>query len=128
MKKQESKFLTFSWFLFLSIGILLLSDGYTGRYLTDFPNKEVCLNDFDCNAPDVCCKFYQEDSGVCDLPQNCIAIKESTQDKVVGSKDLANAPSVTNQLGLNTLYLYGGTILILLAIIGFIYTSKQQKK
>lgn len=132
MSKKENKFLTFSWVIFLFMGLLLISDSYTGHYLTDFPDKDVCLNDFDCVTPEVCCNFYGEDSGICDLPQNCVAIESATEEKVIGSASqiAGNAPSPLNYfgLGINTLYLFMGTLLIALSIIGFIYSSKERNK
>ena len=66
-------------FLFL-ISLLFIGYGVTGFYLLDW-QQSYCSQDKDCNPDLVCCKFYEEDSGVCDSKGNCKAIYDLTKEE-----------------------------------------------
>jgi len=67
--------------LILFFGIFLLGNGIiTGSYLIDF-EQPYCSNDDECYSGKVCCNFYKEDSGVCDVESNCHAIEQITKEE-----------------------------------------------
>ena len=66
--------------LFLFFGIFLIGRGFTGMYMIDF-EQESCSTNEDCLAEEVCCKFYKENSGVCDQKANCKAIEQITKEE-----------------------------------------------
>ena len=59
------------------IGVLLIGNGITGLYFLDF-KQPPCDEDLDCQELNVCCLFYNENFGVCDLEENCKAITQVT--------------------------------------------------
>lgn len=62
-------------------GIYFLGSGITGMVISDQTTKPICTTDNDCSAPDVCCLFYQESSGVCHEKEMCQSITEITMNE-----------------------------------------------
>ena len=65
--------------LLMLFGILFVGRGFSGMYLIDFDQQD-CEDDSDCRSG-VCCDFYKESSGVCDLKENCNAIEQITKEE-----------------------------------------------
>ncbi len=62
------------------LGLLLVGNGMTGNYLLDF-KQAMCDVDSDCLPNEVCCDFYDESYGVCDMQANCKSIESITQEE-----------------------------------------------
>ena len=60
--------------IFAILGLFFIADGITGMVAFDQYTRALCETDKDCTAPEVCCSFYQEKSGVCNDPKMCNSI------------------------------------------------------
>ncbi|MFA5888564.1 MAG: hypothetical protein WC852_07690 [Candidatus Nanoarchaeia archaeon] len=116
----------------LLAGMFLFGEGITGLYVMEF-TQQPCGSNAGCSeAGQACCKFYNENFGVCDRQANCDAIGRVTFDarrKVstyeLMSKDekykLFNTMSVHVEAPKKPSNLYSliaGMILVLIALIG----------
>lgn len=117
--------------LFLG-GAFLIGNGITGLYIMDF-KQPPCDDNTDCTGlNDVCCKFYNEDFGVCDRQDKCEAISRVTFDarRKISTTDFVDNKPIA-PMGLVSSHIEGpskpgffysilvGSFLILLAIAGF---------
>lgn len=127
--------------LLLFFGIFLMGKGFTGMYLIDFP-QESCSSDDDCLTDQKCCKFYKEDSGVCEKESNCQAIEQITRDakaemssafeeyKFTEEDKLEVTKQISSHLEKpmgknNNASIIVGAILLILGIIWVIYLKKE---
>ena len=61
---MEKKIISIICLLFLALGGLFVFDGITGMYSWD-RIEDICVDDSECSDGNVCCKFYNENYGVC---------------------------------------------------------------
>lgn len=61
------------------LGAFFVGNGLTGLYILEF-KQPPCDEDIDCQNTEVCCKFYNEEFGVCDEVDECDAIEKVTFD------------------------------------------------
>lgn len=61
------------------IGLSFLGNGISGMMVFDETLKQVCTSNDDCVAPDVCCLFYEQKSGVCHTYDMCGKILDVTK-------------------------------------------------
>lgn len=62
------------------IGVVFIGNGLTGMVVYDVNTvKQICEADFECGQIEACCLFYQENAGVCDKKENCLAVYEVTK-------------------------------------------------
>ena len=60
-------------------GMGLLTDGITGFVVSDQYVKKLCSFNTECDAPEVCCIFYEEQRGTCNKIEMCDDILELTR-------------------------------------------------
>jgi len=72
------------------IGILLLGNGITGLVVFGEDTKETCSSENLCTAPEVCCKFYEQEAGVCHTEDMCPRILEITKEQKLKEDELVN--------------------------------------
>lgn len=75
MKKEVGIIIVSLLFIF---SFLFLKEGITGMYTFD-TKEDICQYNTQCLLPKVCCKFYQEDSGICDYQDYCNGIYLATK-------------------------------------------------
>ena len=64
--------------LLFIFAFLFLKEGLTGMYMFNV-EEDICHYNTECLLPKVCCKFYQEDSGICNWQDNCDVIYSKTK-------------------------------------------------
>ncbi len=69
--KKEVRIITVA--LLFIFAALFLKEGITGMYMFD-TKEDLCQHNTQCLLPKVCCKFYQEDTGICDYQSSCNGI------------------------------------------------------
>src|SRR3989344_161622 len=74
---QEKGVLVFFSLVLIS-GFLLLGQGITGMFSVDWETT-YCSDQVQCNSPEVCCKFYEEEAGICEAADKCYSITQVTK-------------------------------------------------
>ena len=72
---DKSKLRLFSLLLIALAGLFITEHGITGLISYDSTIKQLCETDSECNLGS-CCKFQEQDAGVCDFKENCAVIAE----------------------------------------------------
>lgn len=116
--------------VFTIMGLGLLCGGITGKVVqVDVPNdvKQICSIDSDCSSPQVCCKFYNQEAGVCDVQDMCQKINELTKDEKIGIEEIKNYNKETPLKNKeNTdLEITIGLIFIVVAIMAYIFSKPK---
>ena len=110
------------------IGVNLIGIGITGKVtMNEYLYGKLCLNDKDCGSSEVCCRFYQENSGVCDSITMCEKINELTMEEKT-SIDKWNA--IKNENPSQKIYkneLIVGIIIIFVVFIFLFYIFESEK-
>jgi hypothetical protein len=108
----------------------LMGEGVTGLYLLDW-EQNYCLSNADCYMGEVCCPFYNDQGGVCDLEEKCPSIYRLTMETggqtSVNTKqtvfNLEQPRSLVNNIAL----IFLGLILIIIVIIAFTRLHPKNK-
>lgn len=77
---MDKKFIIIICSLFFALGGLLVTQGITGMYSWDRFDS-FCESDSKCGTSQVCCKFFDEDYGVCNKFSNCASISMATMEE-----------------------------------------------
>lgn len=132
---MEKRRVSFVMGMFL-MGILLVGHGITGNYLLGY-REDACEDSSDCVGDEVCCLFYEESYGICDLKDNCAGILQASRTEkevqktekvtkaVDESKMLTNSVSAyRSPVGDSRNYSFSaGLILLLLAVLVFMWDT-----
>lgn len=78
MKNIQEKGVYVFFSLVLIAGFLLLGEGITGTFSVDW-EETYCSDQIQCQSPEVCCKFYNEEGGVCATSDRCASIASVTK-------------------------------------------------
>ncbi len=94
---MEKRFIATICLLFFALGGLFVTQGVTGMYALDF-SQDDCDSDSDCIDTKVCCKFYDEDYGICADFSECAGISKATLEERQ-SFSVLKAPAESVQKG-----------------------------
>ena len=100
----------------------------TGRVVFDETVKELCSTDNECEAPEVCCLFHEEDSGVCHTSDMCSMITQITQNEEKGITQIYRAGKYEDFFSFQ---IFAGMLMLALvffAIYQYLNSSKMPKK
>ena len=111
----------------------LIGSGITGLYFIDW-EQNYCSTNADCFVGEVCCKFYNNQGGVCDTEDRCPAIYRLTME--TGSQtSVQEAPQVIvsnleqpRSIAINTGFIILGLILIILVLVAFTHIHPKNRK
>jgi hypothetical protein len=100
------------------LSLFMISDGITG-YVTSDPGKsQLCSDEYPCEAPEICCLFYGEASGVCNTEDMCSEILEITKTGIESKEEMyARLYPEEEQVSTATYmiqFILGGFILVML--------------
>jgi hypothetical protein len=103
-------------------GLIMLGSSITGMASSSDYTKTLCIANVDCTGTEVCCFFYEQESGVCNSESNCAGIAELTKD----SSDMNQVVLPQSQ---NTDYMAGTIIgLIVTLACGYLIVSQYKVK
>ncbi|MFH0752368.1 MAG: hypothetical protein V1914_02095 [archaeon] len=88
---MEKRIISIICLLFLALGGLFVCDGITGMYSWDRID-DICVADSECSDSNVCCKFYNENYGVCGKFSVCNGISKVSMEEKQQFSNL-NPPS-----------------------------------
>lgn len=138
---MEKRFIFTICLLFFSMGGLFVTQAITGMYSWD-RYTSFCTLDKDCESPNVCCFFYDEDYGVCDEFNVCSSIsKMSLEEKQQFSSLQPPSPEMEREKLLSAVKshieeprtdytrnsLIVGMALMVFAIVVYLITTKNMK-
>lgn len=134
MIKIDFKIAIAAFIVFIGLGFI--GKGITGMYLLDFPEKTYCSEDSECPQDQVCCLFYQQNTGICEKAGTCQAIYEVTKQETnrgqtavfLQTAAIQNPPVERPVLQRNYFSLILGVILIFVGIFSYIHTHKKREK
>ena len=131
--KYENTIIVSVLIAFLFASFFLTGIGITGLYLMDF-KQNYCSEDTDCSQDEVCCRFYNNLGGVCDLKEKCSAIYQLTMDlgdQTSMKKEETNFLTDLQQprsLSFSIALVFAGLILLILIIIAFAHLHPKNRK
>ena len=123
------------------LGLGIVRNSITGMVSSDYSeltNRPLCsIGKQDCEAPQVCCQFYEENQGVCHKPEMCLSILELTKQEKESSSFstlLKTEKQQKESLAMQAIYA-SFTVVLVIAII-FLFgahkpnsqTSKKRKR
>jgi hypothetical protein len=76
---DTEKFFVLAILLLGLFGIILLGIGVTGNVISgEYTLGDVCSSDSDCQNGNICCIFYNKESGVCQTADMCETVSKIT--------------------------------------------------
>ncbi len=122
--------ITFSIFtVILALGFI--GSGITGMVVSKEDSNKICFSDDDCNAPKVCCFFYEENAGICNNLNQCSTISRITMEKNEEKWNfLKTYQSITESkenIIKNNYYLQivGGILILIIVAAAAIYLNRK---
>lgn len=125
--------------LLFIFSFLFIKEGMTGMFM--FKEEDVCSYNTECLLPKVCCRFYEEEKGICSWQSNCDSInlitkqeklqiaagKPLTQDQIEALAFRIEQPEKVRE---NSPLIMIGLILLILATMYLVgrKTKKVKKK
>lgn len=127
--RKEAIVLTIAVFLIM-LGIFLADMSVTGNIVFDETVKNLCESSNDCEGPEVCCYFYEENAGVCHHSIFCPGIEELTREEKLSKED--NVIKVINEFPKSgdevpVEYLLGVLLVIIAIFLIFNYLKVKEE-
>jgi len=106
------------------LGSFILSSGITGMATFDEYTKNLCSSNEDCDNEEICCFFYEENSGVCGKEELCDSILKLTEEEKKKKEEFPLSFSKTTDIQ-KSIYsneiIFGSLIVILAIFSAYIY-------
>lgn len=116
--------------ILLVFGVLFLKEGITGMSVFDW--KDSCNSVNDCTDGKACCRFYGENTGVCDMEESCDFIygMSKKSKEMVGTAPILETPGYIQEEGPDYIAMVVGLVLLFLGVIYYIrvFRGKNVKK
>jgi hypothetical protein len=110
------------------IGFFFIGVGFNGKVVYDNRTvKELCSDNDECKSPEVCCKFYMQNSGVCHSSDMCSRIVEITKEEKDTSEKVKKLIYEKPENKFYDLDIIFGLLLVGFVIITFYYIHRKDK-
>ncbi len=122
MKKRSREFRVIVLLAFITVVVfsaLFIGKGITGMVIMGDNIKPLCTQDSECENEEVCCYFYAETSGVCNIGDLCDDIIEITKNNEYYDSDLHEQVKKSKEKQSTFFQVFMGIIMLLFAIFLF---------